>query len=401
MHYIEALALTCLPARRSIPVVPDPGKDRQLSRRRLLAATGFGAACTLVGTGCGTGTSGHHGDGPNAITVTDQRGVKVTFDHPVRRVVTLPVPAASMLVAVDRGAEHLVGMQRSSWVAAREGILSRMFPAVVKVPHDVADQSFTPNVESILALHPDVVVQWADHGAGIVDELVNAGLTVIGLDYGTQHDLETWVGLFATALGKPERGTAIVRRMHSRLAAVKARPHGPAGPRPKIVYLRYADGLKVAGRSSYNDFYIKLVGGRNPASEDRSYPGTGSGAAVDVEQVLAWDPDIVLLSNFDQAMPEDVYRNRIWKDVSAVRSRRVYKIPLGGYRWDPPSQESPLMWQWLSAIAYPHGKAVDLRGEILGYYRFLYGHEPSSAEIDAMLWTHANDGSAAYRQFSA
>lgn len=25
----------------------------------------------------------------------------------------------------------------------------------------------------------------------------------------------------------------------------------------------------------------------------------------------------------------------------AVKSKRVYKVPLGGYRWDPPSQESP------------------------------------------------------------
>ena len=49
--------------------------------------------------------------------------------------------------------------------------------------------------------------------------------------------------------------------------------------------------------------------------------------AVDVEQVVAWDPDVILLGNFDAAMPEDVYRSPAWRSLSAVRSRRVYKVP--------------------------------------------------------------------------
>src|SRR5699024_6539034 len=127
-----------------------------------------------------------------------------------------------------------------------------------------------------------------------------------------------------------------------------------SGSPPTILYFnRFADGeLKVAGQGTYNDFYIDLVRGTNPASGDNGATGTGM-VGVDVEQVLSWDPDIVLLGNFDDAMPDVVYSDPVWQDVAAVSSRRVYKVPLGGYRWDPPSHESPLTWRWLSHLAFP------------------------------------------------
>ena len=122
---------------------------------------------------------------------------------------------------------------------------------------------------------------------------------------------------------------------------------------------------------------------------------------VDVEQVLAWDPEIILLGNFDDAMPADIYGNPVWQSVSAVRSRRVYKVPLGGYRWDPPGQESPLMWRWLTDISFPSGNRSALRDETNDYFDFLYRHRPSAPELDKILWTEANGTSANYRQFDA
>ncbi|CAH0327824.1 hypothetical protein SRABI128_06499 [Microbacterium sp. Bi128] len=122
---------------------------------------------------------------------------------------------------------------------------------------------------------------------------------------------------------------------------------------------------------------------------------------VDVEQVLAWDPEIILLGNFDDAMPTDVYANPVWQSISAVRSRRVYKVPLGGYRWDPPGQESPLMWRWLTDVSFPSGNRSTLRDETNDYFDFLYRYQPSATELDKILWTEANGTSANYRQFDA
>jgi iron complex transport system substrate-binding protein len=364
----------------------------------LRAAAVLGSTALLSACGDNGGSSSARSQG--SITVTDQRGRNVRLAGPVSRVVTIPIPAASMLIAIDQSARHLVGMQDASWTAIRDGIMGTMFPDALRVRHDVADQEFAPNVESILTLRPDVVVQWGDHGSGIIKPLENAGLTVLGLSYGTQDDLAAWIRLFSAILGKPGRGRRMLSRMDAELKRIRSQTAaaGPTGTRV-LYFLQFAGGLQVAGTKTYNDYYIKLVGASNPASSTGSVQGF---AGVDIEQVLAWDPDVVLLGNFDAAVPDDVYHNPVWRGVSAVRSRRVYKVPLGGYRWDPPGQESPLMWRWLSGIVSPQQQAArGLRRHIVDYYEFLYGYRPSDRQMDTMLWTDVNGGSANYRQFHA
>ncbi|MEP6648966.1 MAG: ABC transporter substrate-binding protein [Lapillicoccus sp.] len=393
-----------------MPASRSPGAG-DLSRRAVLGGA-MAAGATLLagcaadgGSGSGAGTAGGPASGPSdaggPVSLTDQRGTVVTLTKPARRIVTIPQPAASILIAVDQGASHLVGMQNASWVAVRDGILATIFPAALGVRHDVADDTFTPNVEAILALQPDLVVQWGDQGSGIIAPLENAGLKVVGLKYGTQDDIATWISLFAAALGKKERGdqlNAATQAAYQQLTAVgKASPT----PAPKIVYFnRFVGGLKVAGTGTYNDGYIAMVGGQNPASGPGGASGKGM-VGVDPEQVLAWDPDIVLLGNFDAALPKDLYDSAVWRGLAAVKDRRVYKVPLGGYRWDPPSHESPLMWRWLHMVAFPNQAPYDLRADVVSSYQRFYGFGPSAAQLDGILRTSTNDGSADYQQFHA
>lgn len=376
-------------------------RQGNVSRRNLLKGAVAGAAGATLVPACGdSGSGGSRAASASKsaprVSVEDQRGKTVTLDRPARRVVTLPMPAAAMLIAVDGGTDHLVGMHKFSWIAIRDGILGDFFPKAEKIAHGVAGQNFAPNVETIVGLKPDVVVQWGDEGAGIIAPMENAGLKVVGLTYGTQEDVDTWITLFGTLLGKKERADTINTRTSKSLDEIKAAASEASDTKPKIIYFnRFSGGLKAAGKGSYNDFYIRLVGGVNAAEEL-----TGL-ASVDIEQVLSWDPDIVLLGNFDDAVPDDVYGDKVWGDVSAVKSKRVYKVPLGGYRWDPPSQESPLMWRWLFMLAHPKAKPYDLRGRVTSYYRFLYGHEPSDTQLDKVLWMELNGKSAAYSQFHA
>lgn len=380
------------------------------SRRALLTAALYGAGAVLL-TSCGEGSASPPASAPPAsdtadtaaearIRVTDQRGKALEFDRQVTRVVTIPMPAASLLAAVDRGTGHLAGMHNASWVAMRDGAMGTMFPEALKIPHDIATTDFTPNVESIRALDPDVVVQWSD--SQLTAPLEEAGMKVLGIkNTGTQQDVDTWMSLFAAMLGQPDRAVQMKARSDEEQRAIRAEAQGRRSPAPAIIYFnRFSGGLKVAGQSSYNDFYIKLVGGSNPATGPHGLTGSGM-VGVDVEQVLAWDPDIILLGNFDDAMPNDLYSNPVWQSVSAVKSRRVYKVPLGGYRWDPPGQESPLMWRWLSDISFPSVQPSSLRAKIDGYFDFLYGHRPTRSETDKILWNEINGQSANYGQFNA
>ena len=82
-----------------------------------------------------------------------------------------------------------------------------------------------------------------------------------------------------------------------------------------------------------------------------------------------------------------------------MKSKRVYKVPLGGYRWDPPSHESPLMWTWLSQIAFPDGTDGGLREKIVADYKYFYRHTPTPQQIDAILSLEVNGASAGYDSF--
>ncbi|UKA55025.1 ABC transporter substrate-binding protein [Arthrobacter sp. FW305-BF8] len=372
-----------------------------LNRRAALQVfVAGGSAALLAGCGAsGTAPPSSPPDSTNSISLTDQRGKTLSFDWPVARVVTIPMPSASLLVAVDRSADHLAAMHNASWTAMRDGIMGSMFPGALDLPHDIATQDFTANVESIRALNPDVVVQWSD--AQLIEPLEKAGLQVLGLkNSGTQEDVDAWVAMFAAMLGKPERAAELKTRSDRELAEVKSLAAGRASKGPSILYFnRFTGGLKVAGANSYNDFYIKLVGGSNPATGKD--PLTGSGMlGVDIEQVLRWDPEVILLGNFDAAMAQDIYSDPVWQNVAAVRSKRVYKVPLGGYRWDPPGQESALMWHWLGDIAFPQQRSA-VRSKASEYFRFLYNHELTGDELDKILRTAENGQSANYRQFNA
>ena len=222
------------------------------------------------------------------------------------------MPAASLLAAVDQGASHLAGMHNASWVAMRDGAMGAMYPETLNIPHDIATTDFTPNVESIRALNPDVVVQWSD--AQLTAPLEQAGMKVLGItNTGTQQDVDTWTALFATMLGRPDRAVQMKARSEGQQKAIQAEAAARGTGGPGIIYFnRFSGGLKVAGSGSYNDFYIKLIGAHNPATGPQGLQGKGM-VGVDVEQVLAWDPEIILLGNFDGAMPADVYANPVWQ----------------------------------------------------------------------------------------
>ena len=113
-----------------------------------------------------------------------------------------------------------------------------------------------------------------------------------------------------------------------------------------------------------------------------------------MEQILVWNPDIIYVGNFDDLTPREILNNEIecqdWNSVSAVKNSRAYKVPLGGYRWDPPNQESPLMWKWLLHVHHPDLFDYDLRQDITNFYLKFYEYELSGEQIDKILHCDMN-----------
>lgn len=330
------------------------------------------------------------------LTFIDQENREVTVSRPVRRIVTIPIPAASMIIALDGGPERLAGMNPMSKTALEEGILNDFYPEAMDIRSDVVGDGFMPNPEALLEVNPDLIFQWGGRGEDIVQPLENAGLNVGLLLYGTQEYLEGWIGMFGEVLGKKEKADRIIAWHHSTMNTIKEQTADiPEEEKPRVLYfLRFLSGKEVAGTGTYNDFYINFAGGRNPAGEMKGFPEPSE------EQIIAWDPEIILLNGFESDLtPQHVYDNAKLADVSAVKNRRVYKIPLGGYRWDPPNQESPLMWKWLTMVFHPDRFDWDLRKDIAENYTWIYGHTPTEEQIDGILRMRMNSGASGYEIF--
>jgi len=332
-----------------------------------------------------------------AVTITDQNGRLVKIPDRVERVSTLVIPAASMTIAVDQGPARLVGINPASRQEIAEGFLGQIFPAAKRIRTDMAGESFVPNVEAILATRPDLVIQWGDRGSAIVDPIAKVGLPVLTLRYGDSELAAEWLRLLGIGLtGRAARGQELATRfleMRDEIAKISAAI--PAARKPKVVYLYrvQGNGFQVAGDKTSMNSDIRLAGGINVAA------GVPGFAPVGAEQLLAWAPDVVLLNNFEKAArPAALFSNPLLAGLPAIKQKRVYVYPQGGFRWDPPSQESPLAWRWLQTLFHPDLLGPSLRREMVAAYRTLYDYETSPADLDAVLRMADNADSRHYRE---
>lgn len=339
----------------------------------------------------------------HAIDITDQRGRTVSFDTLPQRVVMLPIPGPATFIAIDGSERKIVGMNAHAASAMREGFLGRMFPGFAKASTNVVTGSadpanFTPNVEGILALRPDVVFQWANAAGGdSIAVLDRTGLPVLGMRVGSQEEHAGFITLAGRVGGNEARAADLIRRqgeVKRRIEAVVSA--APDLPRPRVIYInRAAQLLRVSGSRTNYEFYIRLAGGQNAAAEIQTV------STVTIEQVLTWNPEVILLGNFDAAIPSDLYDDPRWQSVDAVKNRRVYKMPLGGYRWDPPSQESALTWIWLAGLLHPELEHANVRAAMREWFTFLYKHDLTDDEIDDILMASRNRKSAGYDRYLA
>jgi iron complex transport system substrate-binding protein len=123
---------------------------------------------------------------------------------------------------------------------------------------------------------------------------------------------------------------------------------------------------------------------------------TSGFVAMDMEKIYAMDPDIIIMSNFDPFTPEQIYNNEIadadWSQLKAVQNHRVYKIPMGIYRWSQPNVEAHLFLEWLGKLTQPEAFAeVDLKADTIEFYKTMFNYDLSEAELYQLYRTAMNE----------
>jgi len=331
--------------------------------------------------------------------VYDQRGHAISLHQPVNRIITIPVPMAAVVIAIDGSTKRLIGMHPSSRESISEGFLRRVYPEALAIRTDVIRGGvFTPNIESILEMHPDLIVQWTQP-ENLITTLESAGLVVAGLVNSppTQDVNEHNLTIVGQLLGRDERIKILLEKNHLIFDRVRIISTSiPINKKPKALYIRsFRESMRVVGKNTYQDYWITLAGAINVAHD----VFTGTENSVNVEQIISWNPDVIFIGTFDDAVPDNFLNSPALASVSAIKNRKVYKLPHGGYRWDPGSHESRLTWQWAAMIIHPERFEFDLRAEMKEDYKFFYNYSLSDAEIDEILQCKLNGHMANYNLF--
>ncbi|MBB2168420.1 ABC transporter substrate-binding protein [Gluconacetobacter aggeris] len=236
-----------------------------------------------------------------------------------------------------------------------------------------------PNVEMLR--HAGVDVAFVSSGSPALEPMRRIGLPVVQVGFTNEASLRRAVTLTAEVLGDPRaheiagRYVVMLDETRGRVAAAVA--DIPEGHRPRVLHIQSLVPLKIDGTHTIIDDWITQAGGRNAAD----IPGNMH--TVSVEQIAAWDPDIIILGGdagvFDPAAVQ-------WAGLRAVRAGRVYRNPAGVFPWDRYGIEYPLQLLWTARILYPDRFArVDMEEETIRFYQDFFGYNLSASDAARIL----------------
>lgn len=107
---------------------------------------------------------------------------------------------------------------------------------------------------------------------------------------------------------------------------------------------------------------------------------------ITLEEVYALNPDIIYINNFNTLMPEDLLTSPLWKNLKAIKDKRVYKLPLGSYRPFAPSVDLPLLLQWFYEHNYPqYANKEALLHKSKAFYKQYFGVDLNEVELEKIF----------------
>ncbi len=301
------------------------------------------------------------------VTVTDQAGRQVTIESQPETLVSGYYITTSLLIALGLQ-DELVGIEAK---ADTRPIYALSAPELLELPSVGTAKEF--DLEGCAALAPDLVILPLKLESA-ADSLAELGIPALLVNPEDQALLNEAVTLIGTATNTQARAQALLdfsAEQEQRLADTLAGAETPS------VYLAgNSDFLSTAGDAMYQSDMIRMAGGVNAAAEitDTYW------AEVSYEQVLAWDPDYIVLASDAGYTVDDVLADPNLAGCAAVENGNVFQIPGDAEAWDSPVPGGILGAVWLSSVLHPDlCPKADSLAVIDEFYQTFYGFAYSAA----------------------
>ncbi len=240
------------------------------------------------------------------------------------------------------------------------------------------------NLEALLAAAPQVVIDIGDTTGNIaadMDSLAKqTGIPFVHISASIGKMGETYK-MLGELLGLKNEAKVLgdyCDEIYNKTTAI-----ANSAKKVSVLYCLGDKGINVIAQKSYHSEAIDLLADNKAVVASPSSKGTGN--EVDMEQILKWDPEVIIFA------PDSVYKtvskDPSWQKLKAISSGRYYEVPYGMHNWMgfPPSVQRYMGMLWLTKILYPKEATYDLYTEIQRYYKLFYHCDLTQEQYKAMM----------------
>ena len=241
------------------------------------------------------------------VQTVDDLGNRVVLPHPARRIVSLAPHNTENLFSAGAG-QWLVGAVEHSDFP----------PAASAIPRIGNYKQI--NTEALLALRPDLVVVWASgNPPALLAKLEKLGLTLFYSEPKTFPQVVDNIRRLAILAGTEKHTPANLKKLLAQYAKLKDEHRGLTPV--SVFYQLWNEPLITLNGNQLVSHAIEACGGRNVFAD---LPMLAP--RINVEGVLAQDPEVILLATHDGKNNAWAQRWTRWKNLRAVKNRHIYAV---------------------------------------------------------------------------
>lgn len=241
------------------------------------------------------------------IVVEDDLKRSVTLEAPATRIVSLAPHVTENLYAAGAGGQVVGAVEYSDYP-----------PAAAELPR--VGSYAGVNLEALLALKPDLVVAWPEGNRARDLERIRAfGIPLFHSNPRSLAAVADSIEALGRLAGTSARASAAAERYRARLAALQAQAR--AGRTVTVFYQVWDRPLITLNGAQLVSEVMRLCGGRNVFSDLAA-----AAPQVSHEQVLARDPEVILLGGDPDARSHWRTAWERWPGLRAVAGQQVHFV---------------------------------------------------------------------------
>lgn len=249
------------------------------------------------------------------------------------------------------------------------------------------------NYEAVIAANPTIAINSGKINDAMVSDCdalsESLGIPVVAVDNELNNSAEAF-RFMGELLGVEDHAEELAQYAEQVFTDINALSDIPEEKKVSVYFGNGEDSLETAPRGSQHAQILDVINAVNVADLEL---GDGSRVQISAEQLLAWDPDVIVVNGEPKAdksgssAAEDILSNPDYASLKAVQDQKVYGTPNAPFSWvDRPAGPNRLIgMRWFSALIYPEYIKCDINEEIHKFFDLFYHVDLSDEQLQNVL----------------